>query len=233
MAVGVLVAVVAALAAGFRVSILPPGLHKKELSITTASTSVLVDSPSSAIGNVLVDLRPLIARASVYNRYATTLLVRREIARAAGVPLERLIVDAPFGTNLPREATQPVAGERSQSLLEESRQYFVRFTTDSGLPIVFVTATAPTLEEALRLADGGAQGLMTHVEKVEEARRVPANQRVILRQLGSAEGGTVAQNVKTGVMAAAFIGTLIAWALLVLLVASIARNWRELDAQGM
>lgn len=229
MVLGVVVAIVAALASGYRLSVLPPGLSSKSLSINTANTSVLIDTQDSAIGNVLVDLRPLVARASVYTRYMTTLPVRRAIAAEAGIPLESLVADAPFGTNIAREASQPVAADRSQGLLEEQRRFYLRFTTDSGLPLVLINANAPSLDEAVALADAGAQGFIEHIKRVEDARRVPVSRRVILRQLGSAEGGTVASNVKTEVMVATFLGVLVAWALLVLLVTSIARSWRELD----
>lgn len=230
MALGVLVAVVAALAAGFRLSVIPPRLESKSLAVHTANASVLVDTRSSAVGNVLVDLRPLIARASVYTRYATTLVVRRAIARAAGLSVDQFVVDAPFGTNLPREASQPVAAQRAEGLLRESRVYYLRFSSDSGLPVVFITANAPSVDEARRLADAGAQGLIDNVSRIEIARRIPLDQRVALRQLGSAEGGTVAQDVKLGVVIAAFVGVMIAWALLVLLVGSVARSWRSLDS---
>lgn len=229
MAIGILVAGVVALASGFRLSLLPPDIDKKSLSVHTANTSVLIDTPNSIIGNFLVDLRPLVARASVYTRYMTTLPVRRAIARQAGIGLEQLVTDAPFSSNVPREASQPVAGQRSQGLLEEERRYYLRFTTDSGLPLILIYANAPTLDEARALADAGAQGFMEHVVRVEDARDVPESQRVVLRQLGSAEGGTVAEDIKIGVMTAAFIGVLVAWALLVLLVGSVARSWRELD----
>lgn len=229
MLVGILVALLAALSVGYRVSFFPPGLHSKDLQIHTADTAVLVDGPNSVITDLAADVTSLAARANVYARFMTNLPVRRAIAAAAGLPVEAIVTTAPLAQNQPAAAREPVAAQRSQQLLGENRSYSLEFRTDSGLPTVSILAQAPTTEQALRLANAGAQGFAAYIRHVEAGRNVPVARRVRIRQLGPAEGGTVAKNVKTAAVVAAFVGVLLAWAMLVLLGANVARNWRTLD----
>lgn len=230
VAVGAVVAVAVALLTVYRVSLIPPRLVSKTLTLNTAQTSILVDTPNAALTNLSSDLRPLVDRANVFGRFATTLVVRRSIAEAAGIPVERLVVEAPFAQNQPRAAREPVAIQRNQQLIGEQTDYLVRLDTDSGYPVVRIFAQGPTVPDAQRLANAAAAGFRRYVERVQARRRVPSKQRVIIRQLGSAEGGTIGRNVKLTVTLVAFLATLTAWCLLVLLGANVAAGWRRLEA---
>lgn len=231
VAVGVAVAVAVALPTVYRVSLIPPRLVSKTLTLNTAQTNILVDTPNSALTNLSSDLRPLVERANVFGRYATTLVVRRSIAEAARIPVEQLVVEAPFAQNQPRAAREPVAIQRNQQIVGEQTDYFVRFDTDSGYPVVRVFAQGPSVPDAQRLANAAATGLRRYVERVQDRRRVPSAQRIVVRQLGSAEGGTTGKNVKLTVTLVAFLATLTAWCLLVLLGANVAAGWRRLEAE--
>lgn len=230
VAPGVVVALLAALAMAFEISLLPPGLKSKKLTVNTASTAILVDGRRSVVADITADLTGLAARASVYSRYMTNLPVRRAIARRAGLPVERIVTEAPLARNQPAAAREPVAIQRSQAILGEQKDYFLRFDTDPGLPTISILSQAPTVAEAVRLANAGAQGFRDYLRRVEGSRRVPLARRIAIRQLGSAEGGTVGRSVKKVTVLAAFAGTLLAWCLLVLLVANVERHWRDLEA---
>lgn len=228
---GVVVAILAALAVGWHITLNPPGLRSKDLTVHTADTTVLVDAPTSVIADLDAPLLVLAARANVYARYMTNLPVRRAIAARAHLPVERIVTEAPLAQNQPAAAREPVASQRSQKILGEQKNYTLRFQTDSGLPTVTILSQAPSTREAIALANAGAQGFKDYIRRLEAARKVPIDRRVIIRQLGTAEGGSIGKSVKATGVIAAFAGTMLAWCLLVLLVSSVARNWGRLDTQ--
>lgn len=231
MVVGVAVAILVAVLATYKLTLNPPGLHSKNLTVNTAETSILVDSPTGAITDLSADLKGLTSRATVYATFFTSLPARRAIARASGLHVDQVNVEAAETAAQPSATKEPVAVQRSQGILKEQIDHFVRLSTVPGVPTVHIDAQAPSRTQALRLANGAARGLRLYVSGLEAARHTPPPQRVTIRQLGSAEGGTLGKHVKRTTTILAFVGALVAWAILVLLFNNVARGWRELEAK--
>jgi hypothetical protein len=76
----------------------------------------------------------------------------------------------------------------------------------------------------VRLADGGAAGLMEYVRGIQKAQGLPDDERLQLRQLGRASGVLVNAGTDRQIAVLAFTAGLFAWALL-LLVADNLRRW--------
>jgi len=226
---GVFVAIIVVLFVGWHVSLSPPGLRSKDLTLHSADTVVLVDSPTSVVADVGAPLRQLSVLANVYARYMTNFPVRQAIARRAGIPVDKIATQAPLASNQPAELRQPAANQRGEGLLDERKGYRLEFRTDGGLPTVTIFAGAPSTKEAVKLANAAALGFKDYIRRVEAARKTPPERRVTIRQLGPAEGGTVGRSVKRSAIVFAAVGTLLAWIVLVLLGSNIARNWHRVD----
>src|SRR3954447_17096946 len=81
-------AVLAAILTAYQVSVSPPGLHKRTLQISAASSQILVGSPKSTLvsGGSTETFNALATRAKIYGQYLSTLEARHQIARKVGVP---------------------------------------------------------------------------------------------------------------------------------------------------
>lgn len=229
LAIGVVIALVAGLATAYRISLFPPGLEEKALSIGVADTRILVDSPASALTDLGRDFDALAKRANVYSRFMTSRPVREAIAREVGLQENQIVTEAPIQRSLPKVATEPVAAERGRDLVGENVPYRLRFATDVGLPTITIVAEAPTEEDAVRLADAAAVGFDKYVKGVQSRLDVPEARRVTIRQLGAATGGVVTEEVNRPLALLTFVGVFIGWCLLILLVSSVSRSMKELN----
>lgn len=228
--VGLVVATVVAVSTVYRVSLFPPDLESRQLELGVADTQLLVDAPNSAITDLGIGFKQLSERAGVYTRLMTTRPVRRAIARRMDVPEEAIVTVAPLPNSVPRAGREPDRPTRANEILDEIGRLVLTFTSVPTAPTITIQAEAPTGETAVRLADAAAEGFTAYVEKRERVEGVPPSRRVALRQLGSAQGGTIAEGVDLKLAALAFAGTFLVWCLLVLLVSNVAASMRTLRA---
>jgi hypothetical protein len=229
MLVGVVLAALVGLSIGWHLSLAPPKLRSKSIAVHTAETSVLIDAQQSVLADIGAPATVLTQLATVYARLMTTTPVRQAIAQRAGLPVDSLVTEASLPLSTPDAVREPIAAQRSQKLLGEKIQRTLDFRADPGFPIVMIVAQAATVPEAIKLADAGALGFADYVRHVEAARHTPLPRRVVVKQLGLATGGTVGKSAKKVAVVAAFVGVMIAWSLLVLLVSNVAEGWRRLD----
>jgi hypothetical protein len=223
LVLGALIALFAGLSTGYHVGLLPPKVEKKSLAIGTANTQILIDTPQSSLTDLGIGLEPLAERASVFARFMTSRPVRASIAQEVGLKEDELVTEAPQS-----EAVDPNRAERSDALLGEDTSYRISFATDRGLPTITIRAQAPRAEDAIRLADAGAAGFARYVKAVQHKQHVPLERRVTVRQLGKAEGGTVAADINRPLAILTFVGVFIAFCLLLLLASNVSQSMRDI-----
>jgi hypothetical protein len=226
VAVGLLVALAAALVRVEHVSVFPPSMKSRSLSYATARTQVIVDAPNSSLANLATDINPLIVRAGVYSRLLTSPAAIDEIGKQARIDPRLIYAEGPFETNQPRAAQEPTAEERSSQVVGEQDAYRLQFQSTDTLPIITIFAQAPTPDEANRLANGAAGGLATYVRRLQDQRLVPAAQRVDIRQLGQPAARTVNDGVGLRMGLLVFVLVFAAWCGAVLIVSRLVHNWR-------
>jgi hypothetical protein len=226
LVLGLIVAVVVGLSTGYRISVRPLKLEPKALAIGAADTQLLVDTPRSALTDVRLGFEPLAIRAAVFTRVMTTRAVRRSIANQLGVSPDFIETEAPIGVQT--VANEPNDSQRSRKLLGQNLGYRLRYTAEPGQPTINISAQATTAEDARRLADGAAQGFIGYLARLQRNQKVSARNRVVVRQLGAAKGGTVGGSINNTLMALATIGVLIGWVILVVIFSSIADTIREI-----
>jgi hypothetical protein len=228
VALVVLAAVISGLALAYRVSVFPPSLHsKRTIEYGAASTQILVDARSSAIGDLRYDLTPLVARAGVLARLATTGEVADALARQLGLPLNSIDIQGP--TVNPSQVAAAGAAQRSSQLLGEASGYRVKADTDGTLPVINVFTQAPTADRAIALANATFIVLGKVVDSAQVSAATPPATQARLIQLGRAKGGVVNPGASKQLAAIATIGVLIGGVILILVVSRFARAWREVS----
>jgi hypothetical protein len=224
LAVGLLIA---AIAATFSVYHLEGGtLKARALQYSSASTQVFVDTPSSILGNLGPSFEPLQARANVYANFMASPTFLNLVGQRAGIDGERLYAAGPIDPSVPRVVQEPTAVERNVEITGETTPYRLNFNSDPNLPTIGIYAQAPTTPEAIQLANASAVSLEQYVTSLETSGHTPPQSRVVIRQLGQANGGVVNGGISKSLAAMAFIGVFVVWCILVLLAGRFRDTWR-------
>jgi hypothetical protein len=213
----------------------PPTLTSREHRVGVASTSALIDTPTSQVAdlgrNPGTDVGTLAARASLLASLMTNSPIRDEIARRAGIP-PRTLIATPPATVGPAPSPSPAASDGTMSE-SDPRASILRTSVPTVLsgqmPIIAVDAQAPDAARAARLANASLAVLKAHVESVAGTDRVPDPRRLVVRQLGPAFGTLVTRGPSPllGVLAAIGIFTFACCAILA--GTALAAAWRRAD----
>lgn len=232
VAVGVLVAALAALLSIYRVGLFPPSLEGRTNVFASASSQILVDTPDSAFADLSYDLEALDARASVFARFLASPAAVALIAHEAKLPFAAIEAQGPFDINLPEVQQAPTAERRSSQIIGEGAVYRLRFENNPSLPIVSVFAQAPSREEAIRLAAAAPAALRDYIDRIQAEQQTPTSRQVEIRRLGSATGAIVNEGANLQIATLVFIVVLGGWCMLLIPAQTIARGWRDPRGEG-
>jgi hypothetical protein len=226
VALGWIVAWFVAYAVTFKVTF-PPGLEPRGIEFGAASTKILIDAGRSPLLDVEAEVDPLATRAQLYARLVESDPVKEAIARKAGFEPAEIVIGGRTAISTFRSAREPAAEQRANQLAGESQQKRLLFAAEEELPVLSIYAQGRTANEAIRLADAGAQGLIAYVETLQARGSVPAASSVELRQLGGARGALVNPSASETLALLVFVGVFAFWCILVLLGANVATGLRE------
>jgi hypothetical protein len=224
LAVGVLVAAVAATFSVYHLDGLK--LKPRQLTHSSASTSVFVDTPSSVLGNLTPSFDPLQTRATVYANFMASPEVLNMIGQRVGIPGDQIYAAGPVDSLVPRIVEEPTAVQRNVEITGETMPYRLNFNNDPNLPTIGIYAQAPTTNQAILLANAAAASLGQYVRNLQETDRVPSQSRVVIRQLGLASGGVADGGVSKALAVIVFLGVLLLWCVLVLAAVRFRAYWR-------
>jgi hypothetical protein len=226
----IVLAVAGALATTYDVSLSPPGLTKpKTIESASASAELLIDSPRSAVGNLRTPLAPLSERTSIVALLLESVPVRAAIAESAGISPRELAINSDVGGT-----ADPGQTRRSSQLVAESSPYRVQARgAAEGVPILIVDTVAPTLEEALALANGSAEAIETYIGEIQSKESTPGHARVQIRRVGEARGGVVNPGASSRATFLAFFGILVIGLVMVLFISRLVREMRARRAAAI
>jgi len=225
LGIGVLVAAVAAV---FSIYHFDDGkLKARSLQYSSASTQLIVDSPSSVLGNLSQSFESLSARAAVYANFMASPAVLNLIGPHAGLSGDQIYAAGPVSASQPRVVQEPTALKRNVEIAGETNPYRLSFENQVGQPTVNIDSQAPTTAQAVALANGAVVGLQGYVTGAEDANGVPPRSRVTIRQLGPANGGVVNGGIKKSLALIVFVGVFVLWCALILLATRFRVLWRD------
>jgi hypothetical protein len=231
LAVAVIAGLFAAFTTQYKLEGFPPKASKKALEYGAGSTQLMIDAPKTPVVDLGREFDPFISRATIFSKLMTSQPVVDVITREAGLPRGSVFASTPASGNQTKAAKEPEAEERSNAILGETIGYRLLIRAEPGQPLITISAQAPTPREAVRLADAGAKGFQKYVADLESKQRVESQNRVEIRQLGTASGGIVNKGASRDAAVLAFGAVFVGTCLLILLVANIRRGWRAQEAR--
>jgi hypothetical protein len=201
--VAAVAAVVVSVAMLYRVDF-PPRIASRGHTVGTASVLALVDTPRSLV----VDLgeatrasviRLLSDRASLLATLMTTSPIKDDIARGVGLDPNELITMRP-STLTDRRRRVPAPAVASVSIADP-RAHVLHVAVNPLLegddPIIAVDTLAPDAAGAARLANQAIASLKQHLDREAQSRTVPAERRLVVRQLDPPEVSTFRRGPST------------------------------------
>jgi hypothetical protein len=217
VACSLVIAAVAALWSVDRISILPPGLTPRAVEFASAHATAIVDTPTS----VALDLRQsaynfesLENRAILLGDLVATPPVANYIARAAGVPPQKIQVSLPATPDQPLPRVDVQHPRKTTDILRYNGQYRVSVEAN------------PKEEAAVRMANSAVAGLSAYIAAKQVVQGIPPQSRIHLRQAGGATGGIVDPGAQWQLAALAFVFALVACYGAFVLAGRVRRGWR-------
>lgn len=224
LGIGVLIAAIAATLSVYRLD--SSGLTARALQYSSASTQVFVDTPSSVLGNLTPSFEPLQARATVYANFMASPTFLTLVGQKAGIPGDQIYAAGPVDPSVPRVVEEPTAVQRNVEITGETTPYRLNFNDDPNLPTIGIYAQAPNTAQAIQLANASAVGLEQYVASLQSAGNTPPQARVVIRQLGSANGGVVDGGISKSLALMTFVAVFVLWCVLILLGGRFRETWR-------
>ena len=215
-----------------RITLVPPGVEPRTHEIATASTRALVDAPRSTLVNLGVntnDLGGSVSRALLISNVMTSAPVREYIARRAGIPADAIQITSPITPDFPRPLSSRTKRYSATDILKRPDEFRLSLHNNPTVPMIDVYAEAPTPDAAKRLANGAIEGTRDYLAALGAQQRIPPAERVLLRQLGAAEGETINDGIDLKVAVLSFLLVLFATSALAWLLGRVQRGWRQAE----
>jgi hypothetical protein len=224
LAIGALVAVFAAVLSVYRLD--GTSLKPRSLQYSSASTRVFVDTSSSVLGNLSQSFEPLQSRATVYANFMASPTVLNLIGQRVGLSGSQIYAAGPVDPQVPRIVQEPTAVQRNVEITGETTPYRLNFNSDPNLPTIGIYAQAPTTKVAIALADASVTSLEQYVGSLEDADHIPQQSRIVIRQLGEANGGVVDGGISKALALMVFVAVFVLWCVLMLVGTRFRESWR-------
>ena len=198
MVISIALASLAALWSVQKISLFPPHLSPRSLEMATASTHVVVDTPTST----LVDLRQdtfsydsLKNRAVLLGNVIGSSTVRQHIADEAGLPVERLRVQPPLTPEQVSPAVDSENARGTSDILKSTDQYRLNVQANPTVPILDIYAQTPDPRSAAKIVNSAVEELQRYLRDLAVAEHTPQKSQIRLIQLGRARGTIVNEGV--------------------------------------
>jgi hypothetical protein len=214
----------------YHVSLGSPWLRPRALEMATASTHVVVDTPTSTVLDLRQstnDFESLRNRAVLLGNVIAGSTVRQSIERRARLAPGTLRVQAPLTREQPAPAPDSGNERRTSDILRSNDQYRLNIQADLSVPMLDIYAQAPTAASAALLANAAVDQLRAYLARLAAAQGTPRPDRIRLLQLGRAQGTVINGGVRWTVALLAFVLTFAFSCATVLFVVRVRNGWRE------
>ena len=234
--IGIAYALLVVVLMTYRVSFgIPPKIESRQYTAGIAASDVLVDSPNSQIVDVgggnadvegaTIDLGGLSTRARLLANLMSSSPLKDNIAKAAGIRADHLIVIAPTGDDL---TPQPTGSSTTVKVKMGDRDATVLgLFVDETLPILTMRVQAPAPETAELLATSAVKELREYLKSVASADKVPDARQLVIEPLGPATSAPVVKGPRRLFAILAGLFVIVLWCVATVMIPRFARTWRD------
>jgi hypothetical protein len=212
-----------------KISLAPPGLTPRSLEMATASTHVVIDTPTSALFDLrqdTYDFESLRNRAVLLGNVIASTEVRQKVADRARLPVERLVVQPP----LTREQSAPAADSENRratsDIVKSTDHYRLNIQANPTVPVLDIYAQTPNAESASLLVNAAVEELRVYLKDLAARERTPEKEQIRLIQLGQARGTVINAGIDWQVAILAFLITFGISAATVIFMSRVRAGWR-------
>jgi hypothetical protein len=224
VATGAAVAIVVGLHIAGRVSLWPPGVISPQHVSGTAITRVLIDRPNSLLDDSAPEEGdPVATRAILMANLMPSASVKRAIGRDARLPARQVTVIGP-ATGAPA-AISPLAERASTAEATSPNPNVIRVSADGQLPIVTISASAPSADRAAKLVTAAMHSLDSLA-----AAQNGVDGRVVATPLGTPQAREVTSSPRPPLAVAAAIAVFGLWCMFIVVGVGVGRAWRRASA---
>jgi hypothetical protein len=213
----------------YNISLAPPGLTARSWDMATASSHVVIDTPTSALLDLRQDtysLQSLTNRGVLLGNVMASSPVRQAIAARAKVPIELLEVDAPLTPQQPRPPAEEGKQPKTSDIAASTNQYRLAIQAAPTVPLLDFIAQAPTAKSAAALANAAAEELKAYLARLATTQQTPAAEQIRVVVLGRAKGTVINASIHWQVPLVAFLLTLGASCATLIFLARVRRGWQ-------
>lgn len=196
-----------ALLVGFSISLSPLSIRPRALQLGVAGVQVLVDSPRSSLAQINAPSQGLARVATTYTELMNSPRVIDPIAHAIGVAPQNIGVQEQLTQLVPLSQSQPLEPQVGTQILATRKHYFLDARNDTGSQVISIFTQAPTGALAVKMAAAAANALRVYAASRVRGGRVPADESVVLRELGGPYGRTL--NRSASLQFAIIVGILV------------------------
>jgi hypothetical protein len=212
-----------------KISLSPLTLTPRSLEMASASTHVVVDTPTSTLLDLRQDtysLEALTNRAVILGNVIANGEVRQAIAARAGVPVEVLQITAPLTRQQPAARVEDGKQQSTSDIFKSTDQYRLSIQANPTVPLLDIYAQAPNAATAEILANSAVDELRSYLTTLAASEKTPADAEIQLMQLGRARGAIINGGIRWQVAMLAFVLTFVLSCGTLLFVNRVREGWR-------
>ena len=194
LAASAFVGTIAALLAVCSISLAPPSIHRRSITIGAAATHVMIDSQRGLVSDRTATPNNFIGYTDEATLFASLLAsdpVRYMIARQMHIRPDQITTQA-RGTGVgsgPYTATR--SEQRANQIAVATRPYRLEMQPDPNLPVIAIYGQAPSAAKAVEIANLSVTALRRYVAENPSLTGVRRGQQIVVKQLGGAKGAVV------------------------------------------
>jgi hypothetical protein len=214
----------------YKISLSPFGLSARSWDMATASSHVVIDTPTSALLDLRQDtysLQSLTNRGVLLGNVMASAPVRQAIAARAHVPIERLEIDAPLTPQQPRPAPEEGKEPKTSDIAQSTDEYRLNIQAAPTVPLLDFIAQAPTAESAAALANAASAELKAYLTRLAASQQTPASEQIRVVELGRAKGTVINASIHWQVPLVAFLLTLGASCATLIFLQRVRLGWKD------
>jgi hypothetical protein len=211
-------------------------LISREYTVGVATARILVDTPKSQVADVSPKGSGLVALQA--NLLATIMVdgtIKSAIAQRVGVKPNELVGVTTAATDPSASGSSPVSGSSGPSAPSGPDAYALttQIMTDNAgntLPIIQLSAQAPTAAAASRLGNAAISSLNDYVVSKAAAQRIPHSDRLNINALNSSPAATEVRGPSKLIGVVVVLLVILIGCAAILGIQALVRGWRAASA---